>query len=81
MVYMVDEEVAGGVDNHAVHFGMDSFSVFECRSDGVEGVCAGVGVPFVFIQVVEVIGINDGEFASCQRYPAERVAVTDATIQ
>ena len=49
MVYMVDEEVAGGVDNHAMHFGMDSLSIFKCGSDGVEGISTRVGVPFVLI--------------------------------
>jgi len=65
MVYMVNEEVSGCIENHAMHFCMDSFSIFECGPDGIEGVCAGVGVPFVSIQVVEVILINNGVFSPC----------------
>ena len=81
MVYMVDEEVFGGVDNHAMHFGMDSLSIFKCRPNGVEGVCAGVGVPFVFVQPFEIFGVNDGVFAAGKRYPAERVAVMDPSVK
>ena len=81
MVYMVDEEVAGGVDNNTVHFGMDSFSIFECGSDSVEGVCAGVCVPFVFVQPFEIFGVNDGVFAAGKRYFAEGVAVMDPSVK
>ena len=80
MVYVVNEEVAGCVHNHAMHFGMDSLSIFKCGSDGVECVCAGIGVPFMFVQSFEIFGVNNGVFAACKRYPAERVAVTEPAV-
>jgi hypothetical protein len=80
MVYMVNEEVAGCVDNHAVHFGMDSLSIFECCADGIAGVSADVSVPFILVQLLEIFGINDGVFAAGQGYPAEGAAVANPAV-
>ena len=49
MVYVVNEEVSGCIDNHTVHFGMDSLSIFECSPDGIAGVSADVSVPFMLV--------------------------------
>ena len=49
MVYMVNDKVSGGIDNHAMHFDMDSLTLFKRGPDGVAGVSATVGTPFVFI--------------------------------
>ena len=81
MVYVVDEEVPGGIDNHAMHFEMDSFSIFKCCSDSVAVVSVDVGVPFVLIQPLEIFGVDDGVFATGKRYPAEGVAVTSSAVQ
>ena len=80
-VYMVNDKVSGGIDNQAVHFGMDSFSIFKCCSDGVAVVSVLVGVPFMLIQSLEIIGIHGGVFAPGQWYPAEWVAVTDSAVE
>jgi len=80
MVYMVDEEVSGCIDNHAVHFGMDSLSIFKSGSDGVAGVSADVSMPFMLVQSFIIFRVHDGVFAACKWYPAERVAVTNATV-
>lgn len=81
MVYVVNEEVAGCIENHAVHFSGYSFSLFECGSGGVAGVSSSVSLPFVPVQSLEIFGVDDCVFALGEQYPAEGVAITDATIQ
>jgi hypothetical protein len=80
MVYMVNEEAAGCVDNNAVHFGMDSLSIFKCSTDGIAGGSAGVSMPFMLVQSLVIIGVNYGVFTAGKRYPAEGIAVTDPSI-
>ena len=47
---------------------------------GVIGVWCFQGVPFVFCEAVEIIGVNDCEFALSERNSSEGVAVADAAI-
>jgi len=46
----------------------------------VKGAGIFCGEPFVNIQPVEVVGVNDGELAPGEGYAAERVAVAEAAI-
>jgi hypothetical protein len=64
-----------------VHFGRDSLSLFECCADGIAGISAPIGLPFVFAQSLEIIGVNDGVFVLCQGYSPEWVTVTELSVQ
>jgi hypothetical protein len=77
---MVDDKVPGWIDNHAVHFGMYALSLFKRGPDGITGVSATVGVPFIFVQPVVIFGVHDGEFVAGQGYSAEWVAVTGLAV-
>ena len=50
-------------------------------SAGIEGMCVLDGKPFVFIQSLEIIQIDDGVFPLSKRYPAEGVAVAGSAVQ
>ncbi len=46
----------------------------------VKGIAVFGNVPFVFAEPFEIFGINDGEHALRQGYPAERIATAEAAI-
>jgi hypothetical protein len=48
--------------------------------DGVVGVPGLIGVPFVLIQSLKVVLIDDGVLSLGQRYPAKSIAVTEPAI-
>ena len=48
---------------------------------GIEGIYALDGKPFVLIQSLEILRIDDGVFSLSKRYPLEGVAVADPTVQ
>lgn len=82
VIYMVAIHPRQHGNHQVVHLQISSrlfFAVGE-RVNGVKGVDALVGVPFIFLQTVVILRINDGEFAKRQRYPAERIAVANPPI-
>ena len=81
MINMVDEEMVRGVYYFTVHFMIDTLFAGSNGSDGIKGILAPAGLPFVLIQSLEILRIDDGVFALCQRYPAEGVAVAAPAVK
>jgi len=82
VIYVVAIHPRRHVNHQVVHLQISSrlfFAVGE-RVNGVKGMDALVGVPFIRTQALVVLRINDGEFAQRQRYPAERIAVANPPI-
>jgi hypothetical protein len=50
-------------------------------TSGVQAGGAFSQMPFVLVQSLIVIGINDGEFALGQQYTPKRIAIADAAVQ
>ncbi len=76
MVDMIDEKMAGRIENLTVH--LDMFPLLFTEIDaptGIKGVFALNSVPFVLVQSLEIFRIDEGVLSLCQRYPAEGVAV------
>ena len=65
VIYMVNEYVIRDFKNLAVHFDNDSlFLLLEAScAHGVEGVFAPTNVPFVIVEPVEIIWVDDSVFA------------------
>jgi hypothetical protein len=65
VIYMVNEYVIWDFENLAVHFDNDSlFLLLQAGcAHGVEGAFAPANVPFVIVEPVEIIRIDDGVFA------------------
>jgi hypothetical protein len=81
MVDVIDEKMAGRIENLAVHLNMfPLFITYMDPADGVISVFGLVGVPFVFIQSLEIFRIDDGVLSLSKRYPAESVAVTRPAV-
>ena len=81
MVNVVYYEMAGQAEYFTVH---PDIGYPFCRTDttdGIESVTAFDGVPFVFVQSFEILGIDDGVFSLCKGYPAEGVAVAGPALQ
>ncbi len=81
MIDVVNDVAGGDFYYTAVH--VNGGGVFSCGgvAFGVKGVAVLSNVPFAFTQRFEVVGVNDGKFALCQGYVAERIAVAEAAIQ
>jgi len=65
VIYVVNEFVIWDFENLAVHFDNDPLFLFlqaGC-THGVEGAFAPANVPFVIVEPVEIIWIDDGVFA------------------
>lgn len=77
VVDVVGVEVRWEVEDKVVHTEVFAFFFFAvCEGvDGIAGVSADVEVPFVFAYSVEIIGVNDGEFALRERDASEGAAI------
>ena len=64
-----------------VHFESDTLFAGSNASDGIEGIVAPGGLPFVLIQSLEILRIDDGVFSLGKRYPSEGVAVAGPAVQ
>ena len=80
MIHMVDEEMVWRAQYLPVHFKSDTLFADSNASDGIKGTVAPGSVPFVFIQPLEILRIDDGVFALCKRYPAERIAIAAPSV-
>ena len=78
MVDVVNDAALGDFYDTAVH--VNGGRVFSCGGVALGVKCVAVfsDVPFVFTQRVVILGINDGKFALCKGYAAERIAVAEA---
>ena len=83
VVYVVDDQARRNFYYTAVHIygGSLALSTDAGIAFGIEGVAVFGDVPFVFIQPVEVVGVNDGKFALSKSNTPESVAVANASIQ
>ena len=82
MVGVVAEQAGGDIDDQMVHVGVFAglfFAVGE-RADGVEGVRAFAGVPFVLHELLVIFGVNDGELAAGEGDFSEGIAEAQAAI-
>jgi len=73
--------VAGQADYFTVHPDISSVSPGAGGSDGIKRVASLGGVPFVLIQSLEILRIDDGVFSLRKRYPAERIAVSHPSVK
>jgi len=80
MINVVDEQMVWGVYYLPVHFKSDAFFADSNASDGIESIVAPGSLPFVLIQPLEILRIDDGIFALCQPYSAERIAVAGPAV-
>jgi hypothetical protein len=83
IVYVVDDQARRNIYYTAVHVdgGHPALSTDTGVAFCVEGVAVFGYVPFVLIQPVEVVGVDNGKFALSKSYSAESVAVANAAIQ
>jgi len=80
VVNVVHYEMVGRVEYFTVHPDIFSFVPGAGTTDGIESITPLGGVPFVLIQSLEILRIDDGVFALRKRYPAERIAVADPAV-
>ena len=65
-----------------MHVELALFALFGINpANRVEGRAAFDGIPFVFREPKIIIRIDDGVLSLAQRYPTERIAVTNPPIQ
>ena len=81
MINVIHYEMAGRVDNFTVHPDISSVSPGADTADGIKRVASLGGVPFVLVQSLEILGIDDCVLSLGKRYPAERVAVAGPAVQ
>ncbi len=81
MINVVYYEMAGRVDYFTVHPDIGCLFRGAETTDGIESVAALDGMPFVIIQSLEIVRVDDGVFALCKRYPAESIAVADPAVK
>ncbi len=74
---MVHQHIVRDRDNLPVHH--YRFQFFSACS--VTGSAAGIGLPFIFAKAVVIVGVNDGEFALCERDFSEGVPIPQPPIQ
>jgi len=81
MIDVVYYEMVGRVEYFTVH--PDMFYLFPgaAAPDCIESVILPDGVPFVLVQSLEILGIDDGVFSLGKRYPSEGVAVAGPAVQ
>ena len=81
MIDVVNDEAGRDFYYTAMH--VNGGRVFSCGSVafGVKSVAVLSNVPFVFTEPIVIFGVNDGKFALCQGYAAERIAVAEAAIE
>ena len=80
MINVVYYEMVGRVDYLPVHPDIGCLFRRADATDGIKSVILPDSMPFVFIQSLEIIRIDDGVFALSKRYPAERIAVAAPAI-
>ena len=80
MIDVVDDEMVRRVHYFTVHLNIVSLIPEAITTADIEGICALDDIPLVFIQPLEILRIDDGVFALCQRYPAERIAVAEPSV-
>ena len=79
---MINEHIGRDFEELTVHWKVTLFTIFVCNCSGsVESPAITAGTPFVFGQIIIIVGVNDGVFALCQRYSAEGIAVAKQPIQ
>ena len=81
MINVVHYEMARRVEYFTVHTDRNILFADAFFSVGVEGSCILSGIPFVFIQSLEIHRIDDGIFSLSKLYPAEGVAVAGPAVQ
>jgi hypothetical protein len=81
MINVVYHEVAGQADYFTVHPDISSVSPGAGGSDGIKRVAYLVGVPFVLVQTLEILRIDDGVFALGEGDSAERIAVAAPAVK
>ena len=76
MVDVVTEHPRRNVYDQMMHISVLSLFPFAVcqRVHGINGMRAFVRIPFVFAQPMVIFGVNDGEFAFCQRNLSEGIA-------
>ena len=72
--------MVGWVDYFTVHPDIYLLSPEADTTNGIVSVTALYSMPFVLIQPLEIVGIDDGVFSLCKRYPSERIAVAQPVI-
>jgi hypothetical protein len=78
---VVNEHILRDLAYAAVHGKAALAAVFDCNgADGVEVHAVADGVPFVFGEVMVIVGVHESVFALGERYAAEGVAVAQAAI-
>jgi len=80
MIDVVYYEMFQRVEYFTVHPDIGCFIRVADTTDGVESVILPDSVPFVLVQSLEILGIDDGVFSLGKRYPAERVAVAQPAV-
>ena len=66
MVDMIDEKMVRRVDNLAVHLDMLPLFITDMNpADGIICIFGLIGVPFVFVQSLEIFRIDDGVLSLC----------------
>ena len=83
MVYMVNEKMVGRVDNLTVHLNRHPLFAFadSDTSGGIKCIFELFGVPFMFVQSLEIFRVNYSVFALCKWDSAEGVAIADAAVE
>ena len=81
MINVVHYEMARRVEYFTVHTDRNILFADAFFSVGVEGPCILGGVPFVFIQSLEILRIDDGILSLSELYPPEGVAVAAPPVQ
>lgn len=79
---MVDEHALRGLKHSAVHRKVSfSYAIYSGPSSGIESSAVRIGVPFVFREVIIVIGVNDGELSPSERDSSEGVAAAEEAVE
>jgi hypothetical protein len=81
VIDVVGYEVVGQGDYFPVHPNICCLSCPMVTSDGIESVTGLYGVPFMPVQSLEILRIDDGVLAVRKAYPAERIAVAAPSVK
>lgn len=81
MVDVIDVQVIGQIENLAVHQNMLPCALADThRPVCVTRVPGLIGLPFVLVQMLEIVRIDDSILALGKGYPAKGIAVAEAPI-
>ena len=81
MIDVIHYEMVGRVQYFTVHPDPDFPFPWAGTTDGIESVAALDSMPFVLIQSLEILRIDDSVFALRKRYPAEPIAVAAPAVK